>query len=59
MREEEGGISFITHDNQIKALPRTKRLPPWKTKPIIPDDNYVSDHFPDNKFHFFRENSDL
>jgi len=30
----------VTHDNQIKTLPRTKRCPPWETKAIIPDDNY-------------------
>lgn len=24
----------------MKPLERTKRCPPWKTKSIIPDDNY-------------------
>ena len=32
----------MTHDNQIKTLPRTKRCPPWETKSIVPDDNYVN-----------------
>lgn len=40
MRDEEEAISYFSHDNQIRALPRTKRCPPWKTKCIIPDDNY-------------------
>ena len=44
----------MTHDNQIRSLPRTKRCPPWKTKCIIPDDNYVNPIFEFNKFHLER-----
>jgi hypothetical protein len=39
-KEEDTSITYVTHNNELKTLPRTKRCPPWKTKCIIPDDNY-------------------